>query len=367
MKLSVIIPVYNEIDTVLDVIRTVQHIPLPDTILDREIIVVDDGSTDGTRELLSKTRFNGVSLLLNRRNRGKGFSVSNGLKKATGDIVIIQDADLEYHPKDFPLVLAPILSGKADFVNGSRFLLRDDHSPVGRFWHTFGNKMLTLVSNTLADIHLTDTHSCYKAFNQKALNGLIIEEQRFGIEAEVVAKMASKMHAGDISVYEVGISYNRRDYKAGKKIGVKDLFRTLWCNLKYNTSKFAVFVKYLINGTLLAGVQFGFMIALMEGFHVETLLFENSAYAVSMLLSTLVAFYIHSTVTWRTTFSNRKKKLIGLRNFFLVSVLSIALRQLVFYTLSVLGVGYLLNTLIGVVVLVCFNFLGYTKFVFRTP
>jgi glycosyltransferase involved in cell wall biosynthesis len=226
MKLSVVIPCYNELGTIGGVVRAVKAAP----IRDLEIILVDDGSTDGTRELLRSSIGSEVDrVIYHAHNQGKGAALRAGFAAATGDIVIVQDADLEYDPQEFPDLIAPILTGKADVVFGSRFAGGRPHRVV-YYWHMVGNKFLTTLSNMLTNINLTDMETCYKAFRREVIQAVQIEENRFGFEPEITAKVA-KMGC---RIYEVGISYYGRTYREGKKIGWKDGVWAIYCILKYN-------------------------------------------------------------------------------------------------------------------------------------
>jgi glycosyltransferase involved in cell wall biosynthesis len=224
-KLSVVIPVYNEQATIGEIVRRVQAVEIP-----KEIIIVDDGSADGTREELERLgRENGnVRVILQPRNMGKGRALRTGFQAAQGDYVLVQDADLEYDPQDYPKLLGPLDRGVADAVYGSRFITTQEHR-VLYFWHSIGNKILTLLSNMFTDLNLTDMETCYKVFRRELIQALELEEDRFGFEPEITCKLA-RMRA---RIYEVGIAYHGRTYEEGKKIGMRDGFRALWCILKY--------------------------------------------------------------------------------------------------------------------------------------
>ena len=223
--LSIIIPCYNESKTIISLIEAVKKSP----VKKREIIIVDDGSKDGTRDILSELSDPEVRVIFHAQNQGKGAALRTGFNEAKGDICIVQDADLEYDPQEFQIVIQPILDEKADVVFGSRFQGGRPHRVV-YFWHRIGNGLLTLMSNFFTDLNLSDMETCYKAFRREVIQSINIKENRFGFEPEVTAKI-SKMN---IRIYEVGISYYGRTYDEGKKIGWKDGVRAIYCILKYN-------------------------------------------------------------------------------------------------------------------------------------
>src|SRR6202049_3301151 len=232
MKLSVVIPVYNECATLRYVVERVLAVPL-----ELEVLCVDDDSQDGSREILAElqSQYPQIQVFLQRQNMGKGAALRRGIREATGEFVVIQDADMEYDPADYPLLLDPLIQGKADVVYGSRFLGAAPHR-VLYFWHSVGNRMLTLLSYCITNINLTDMKTCYKVFRREVIQSIPIEENRFGFEPEITVKVA-KRH---LRIYEVGISYWGRTYEEGKKIGWKDGVRALWCLLKYSLKEPAV-------------------------------------------------------------------------------------------------------------------------------
>ncbi|EMY77936.1 glycosyltransferase, group 2 family protein [Leptospira weilii serovar Ranarum str. ICFT] len=228
MKVSIVIPCYNEKHTIRNILETVKKIP----IKNKEIILVDDCSKDGTKDLLQTPALKKLAdqIIFHEVNQGKGAALRTGFKAATGDIVIVQDADLEYDPFEIPEVIDPIYKGKADVVFGSRFLSGRPHRVV-YYWHRLGNMVLTTLSNMFTNINLTDMETCYKAFRREIIQSIDIKEKRFGFEPEITAKVAK---IPDVRIFEVGISYYGRTYAEGKKIGWKDGFRAIYCILRYN-------------------------------------------------------------------------------------------------------------------------------------
>jgi len=228
MQLSIVIPAYNEQNTLEEIVQRVERVPV-----DKEIIVVDDCSQDGTAEIAQRLAAAGrIRFFRHEKNQGKGAALRTGFREALGDMVIVQDADLEYDPGEIPRLMEPILADKADVVFGSRFAGGESHR-VLYFWHSIGNRALTVASNMMTDLNLTDMETCYKLFKREVLQKITIEEDRFGFEPEITAKVA---RAG-CRIYEIGISYSGRTYAEGKKIGWRDGVRALWCIAKYNLKR----------------------------------------------------------------------------------------------------------------------------------
>jgi len=224
-KLSVIIPVFNEKKTVEELIGRVQAVKIP---IEREIIAVDDGSTDGTRDILARLKEEGILVVLHEKNQGKGAAIRTGIQHASGDFVVIQDADLEYDPEDYPELLKPLLDGRADVVYGSRFIGGGAHR-IHLFWHYLANKFFTLMTNVLFNVNLTDMGVCYKVFRSSVIKSIPLRENGFGFEPEVTAKICKRR----MRLYEVPVSYAGRTYEEGKKIRFTDSFAYLYCLLRY--------------------------------------------------------------------------------------------------------------------------------------
>ena len=228
MLLSIVIPCYNEKNTIASLLERVLGAHLPENV-GREVIVVDDCSTDGTHDTLAGISDSRAKVLRHEKNLGKGAALRTGFARATGDVVVVQDADLEYNPDEYGKLLKPILDGRADVVYGSRFMTTDERR-ILYYSHYVGNRLLTFASNVFTNMNLSDMETCYKMFRKEVLEKIIIRENRFGFEPEITAKVARLK----CRVYEVGISYSGRTYEEGKKIGLRDAIRALWCIVKYN-------------------------------------------------------------------------------------------------------------------------------------
>ena len=282
-KLSIVVPCYNEERTLEKLISKV--LDLADNSLSLEIIIVDDASRDGSLKIaenLERQYPETIVLIKHEKNQGKGAALRSGFKKATGDFVAVQDADLEYDPMELRKLIVPLVDGTADVVLGSRFLSSGAHR-VLYFWHSVGNRLLTLLSNMFTDLNLTDMETCYKVFRREVIQAIDIKEDRFGFEPEVVAKIAQKR----VRIYEMGISYYGRTYEEGKKIGVRDAFRALYSIIRYNGPKAPVpiqFLVYLLIGGLSAACNLAVFLSLLYlGFTVNTS--ALSAFAIAAALN----------------------------------------------------------------------------------
>ena len=364
MKLSIVMPVYNEKKTIQKIFEIVKSAPVLPEITEKEIVVVDDFSTDGTRTILARLEKKGARVVYHEKNMGKGAALRTGFSNCSGDIVIIQDADLEYDPNEYPKLLKPIVDGNADVVYGSRYL-RKESRRVLSFWHTLGNKGLTLLSNIFSDLTLTDMETCYKVFRKSILDKIKIEENRFGFEPEITAKIGEMARKNEIVIQEVGISYFGRSYEEGKKIGIMDLFRALWCIFKYNTSLFARLFKFASCGVLIAFSQFISIIILVEYLGFTSELRQNLANIISIEISIIIGFLMHSFITWRYRFKSVLEFLKRGLYFHLVTGFSTLVRIVLFYLLLKAGVNYKLNVLIGIAVIVVIDFIGFNSIVFK--
>ncbi len=356
--LSVVVPCYNEQATLRSCVQDLLKIQDADLAL--EIIIVDDGSTDGCiaiAEALS-AEHEEVRLLRHERNRGKGAVLRTGFGQATGDFVAVQDADLEYEPRDLKRLLEPLRSGVADVVFGSRFLSHGAHR-VLYFWHSLGNSFLTLVSNIFTDLNLTDMETCYKVFRREVIQSIEIEEDRFGVEPEVVAKVAHMR----VRIYEMGISYHGRTYAEGKKIGVKDGFRALYAILKYNAHMAPLpvqFLLYLIIGSIAATSNLGIFLGLFHtGYEVHV------AAPIAFAVAATVNYFLCILLLFRhnAQWSTPKEVLVYIVLVFGVAVLDLAI------TKGLLGAGATPATAKSIAILcgLALNFAGRKYFVFYEP
>ncbi len=362
MKLSIVLPVYNEAKTILEVLKAVQDAPVFG--LEKEIIIIDDCSSDSTPDILKKFVSNDVKIVRHEKNQGKGAALKTGFDIATGDIILIQDADLEYDPKEYENLLKPILEDKFDVVYGSRFLEYNEnikkYSP-----HTLANKFLTFLSNLFSGLKLTDMETCYKVFKAGIIKDIYIEEKRFGFEPEITAKIASKIRKENLRIAEVPISYKPRSYKHGKKIGIKDGIRAIWCIVKYNDSFFITFLRYAFSGLSASFLQFFSMVFLVEFLSFKTVFLQNLANILSILISMVYVFLMHSFFSWRYKFSSLMIFFKKMFVFFVFSGILLIFRILLFYLLSVMGMDYKLNTLINIVFVVIVNFIFYNLVLFK--
>jgi len=362
MKISIVIPVFNEEKTIAAVIDKVKKAPLYAAGAAREIVVVDDCSIDGTRAVLKSVEGPEVKVIGHEVNKGKGAALRTGFARCTGDIIIIQDADLEYNPDEYPALLAPIIEGDADVVYGSRFVGAARHR-VLYFWHSLGNMGLTMLSNMFTNLTLTDMETCYKVMKREIAQRLVLQENRFGFEPEITARLADLARNENIRIYEVGISYRGRTYTEGKKIGMKDAVRAFYCIVKYNTSPLANFVKYALDGVLVALLQFLTLVGLVEVCGLRSLAGLNIAHAVSIEVCIIAGFMVHSVMTWRLHLKGRSAVLKKFLLFHLFNCVPFAVRVLVFFVL-VQQAHYLVCALVSAAIALAFNFWGYNYLIF---
>lgn len=332
MKISIVMPVYNEEKTVRAILAEVEKAPLPPGS-EREIVIVNDCSRDNTAAILETLQAPHIRIVHHPRNRGKGAALRTGFAHATGDIVIIQDADLEYDPAEYPRLLQPILDGQADVVYGSRYARRNPQ-PVLRYWHTQANRFLTFVSNAFSDMELTDMETCYKVFRREVLQGVVIEENRFGIEPEITAKLALMAQRQDLRICEIPVSYRGRSHSEGKKIGWKDAVRAIWCILKYNATGAARVLKFLLWEILLLPLQILFFVGALE-FGLAA----DPAHLVVTLAAVLASFLGHRFFTHRRGPGVAGIGPVATLLFFLLMLLPVAARLALLHFAPRLGLS----------------------------
>jgi glycosyltransferase involved in cell wall biosynthesis len=360
MLISIVIPVYNESKTLREIVRRVQASSLPDDC-ERELIIIDDCSRDNTREILSSLSDPRIKKFYHEKNLGKGAALRTGFKNCSGDVIIIQDADLEYDPSEYIKLLSPILKVKADVVFGSRFIGNEPHRVI-YFWHCVANSVLTFFSNMLSDLNLTDIETCYKVFKKDVLKDLVIEENRFGVEPEITAKIGTLCRLKKISVYEVGISYFGRTYEEGKKIGIKDAFRAFWCIFKYNTSPFAVLLKFGLFSLLAAGLHFALMNFFVNFAGLKSEMGQNMVNIMGLEVSLLTGFFLHSKLTWHDRFQNTVSGLKKAAIFHGLRFPPLLIRSGLFYFLLKAGLSLNMNILAGVGASLIMGLAGYQNF-----
>lgn len=358
MKLSIVMPVYNEVSTIEKILDMVLAAPLVPEITEKEIIIVDDGSTDGTIELLKKLDFQETRVVFHRKNMGKGAALQTAFSHCSGDIILIQDADMEYDPREYPRLLRPIVEGKADIVYGSRFMGGAPHRII-YFWHMVGNRILTLFSNMLSDLNLTDMETCYKVFRKEVIDRITITENRFGIEPEFTAKMAALARKENLAVYEVGISYYGRTYNEGKKIGVRDGIRAMWCILKYNRSGLASFIRYSMVWTGLALMQFFLLQFSLQGNDLP------AVHAAGMGGAVLTGFFFHAGFSWGIRMHSLRRRVLVFLKYLFFSAFSFAGRYGLFQYCMKRGMTPAGTLWFGLILGLFLDFILYHRFVFR--
>ena len=355
--LSIVIPCFNESKTLRRCVENVLQVDWGEVSV--EIIIVDDGSKDNSLEIATRltSEYPNIHVISHSRNSGKGSALRSGFQSVSGDFVAVQDADMEYSPNDLKRLLVPLIAGDADVVFGSRFLTTHAHR-VLHFWHSLGNRFLTLLSNMFTDMNLTDMETCYKVFRREVIQSIQIEENRFGFEPEVVAKISDLR----LRVYEMGISYYGRTYEEGKKIGVRDGFRALFCIVKYNAHRAPLpiqFCFYLLIGGLAAIVNLLFFLLLYEC-------------GVSALAAALTAFAIAAIANYilciKTVFRQKAKWPLVVELLFYIAVVAVAACIDSGVTLALLGlVPAWVAKLSGTAVSLIANFAGRRFVVFREP
>jgi len=337
-------PAYNEKATIDRIVKAVLSARLP-AGMERELIIVDDASTDGTREILQKMNNPAVRVIYQPKNMGKGMALRAGFKAAGGDIIIVQDADLEYDPTQYGELVAPILDGKADVVYGSRFIGGKPHR-VLYYWHSLANGFLTTLSNAMSDLNLTDIECCYKVFRRDALRAIELEEDRFGIEPEITAKLGSLCRAKGFRIYEVGISYDGRTYAEGKKIGFWDAVRALFCITVYNDSPCARMVQGTLSGIAGAAMQFGVMLATAGLFQLENPIFLNAANVIATEASVVASMFMALAVfRQRGRGTSFEKALLSSLFYHAEKAFSMVVRLIAFYYATDKGLSWQAATL----------------------
>ena len=358
MKISIVIPVYNEEKTLIDIIGKVRNAPLGPGIADRELIIIDDCSVDGTRAILKTIADPMIKVVYHEKNCGKGAALRTGFAHCSGDVIIIQDADLEYNPNEYPTLLAPIVEGDADVVYGSRFIGGGRHR-VLYFWHSMGNLFLTALSNAFTDLNLTDMETCYKVMKRDVVQRLTIRENRFGFEPELTARLAALARNEDIRIYEVGISYRGRTYNEGKKIGMRDGFRALYCILRYNTSRLADSVKSSVEGLFGTAVMLGVFLILAQFDAFQSIKGWSIVNAISIEISFLASCFIYWCIPSRIAESREGRSLGGILRFHLRNVLPFAVRVAAFpLMMQFLDFGWVAAGCVSAALGLLFSFFG---------
>lgn len=364
-KLSIIIPCYNEEATLAQVVHTLEKIEF--IVPEIEIVIVDDCSKDRSLEIATglSQDYHNIKVFSHEKNKGKGAALKTGFQSATGDILVVQDADLEYNPEEFNEMLPPILEGKAKVVYGSRYLKGDNHKVLD-FAHTMGNRLLTLLSNIFSDIYVTDMETCYKMFTREIIEQIDLKEKKFGVEPEITAKISTLRRKERFGIWEVGISYEGRTYEEGKKIGLKDAFSALRCIVKYNTTFKACLVKYILSGLVVFCSQLLILNGLVFAGDASSESWLNLANLLSIEASILTGFYIHSRFTWRQKYLGLLGQLKQCLNFHAVTAIGAVLRISLFSVMiRYTSLNYNLIAVIGIVVALCTNFFGYNRWVFK--
>ena len=352
LKLSVVIPCYNEEKTLEECLRRV--LAIADEDLSLEVIIVDDCSRDRSLALAGEleARHAEIRVLHHEVNQGKGAALRTGFRYATGDVVAVQDADLEYDPRDLKRLVEPIRAGEADVVLGSRFLSPGEHR-VFSFWHSMGNRFLTLLSNMFTDLYLTDMETCYKVFRRDVIQSVEIRENRFGFEPEIVAEIAHR----DLEIYEMGISYDSRSYAEGKKIGIRDGFRAIYCILRYNGYRSPAPLQLLVY------LPIWLVFVLLDSLGVGLLRSLGLSAASSLALPFLLASVADYFLCTRILFRNRR---VG-RGIVLFSVFALAGSMIdLLLTLGLLGAGlsFAGARACSLIVILFYNFFTRRRFIF---